>query len=211
MLAKEKYSMKNLKTNNKFNKFIIIIVIYFSTVNVFSEQNDIIENIEKNWNETQTLTGQFHQKIGDNKIISGDFFIEKPYKSNFTYYEDFRNIITSQYFINVVDKQNYLIDRYPIINQPLYKMFSKDVSLSSFFNINYIEEKEDEIIIKLVSKSKKNFNSVKITLTFNSEDYLLKNWEIIDALEQTTYLEFTNIRKNISIDQNLFIFKERIE
>ena len=36
-----------------------------------------------------------------------------------------------------------------------------------------------------------------------------KNWEIVDELGQSTYLEFTKIRKNISIDPKLFIVKQQ--
>ena len=50
-------------------------------------------------------------------------------------------------------------------------------------------------------------SSARIKLTFNKDDYSLKNWEIIDELGQSTYLEFTKVRKNISIDQKLFIVK----
>ena len=51
-------------------------------------------------------------------------------------------------------------------------------------------------------------SSARIKLTFNKDDYLLKNWEIIDELGQSTYLEFTKVRKNISIDQKLFFVKQ---
>ena len=51
-------------------------------------------------------------------------------------------------------------------------------------------------------------SNAKIKLVFNKDDYSLKNWEIIDDLGQSTYLEFTKIRKNISIDQKLFTIKQ---
>ena len=79
--------MTNLKTNslNKLTTFIFVFINLFLT-NALSEESDIIKIIEKEWNQTQTLKGNFLQKIDDDKVISGDFFIEKPYKSNFTYY-----------------------------------------------------------------------------------------------------------------------------
>ena len=73
--------------------------------NALSEESHIIKIIEKEWNRTQTLNGKFHQKIDGDKVISGNFFIEKPYKSNFTYHNQTQNVITSKYFINFVDKK----------------------------------------------------------------------------------------------------------
>ena len=209
MLAKEKCSMKNSKTNNlnKFTTFIFVFINLLST-NALSEESHIIKIIEKAWNNIQTLNGNFHQQIDGDKIISGDFFIEKPYKSNFTYHNQTQNIITSKYFINFVDKESKLLDRYPIINQPVYKLFSKNINLNNIFHIRSVDQNQTEVKIKLAPKDN---NEIQIDLTFHFKNYLLKKWEIVDALGQTTYLEFTNVRKNISIDQNLFIFEEKIE
>ena len=211
MLVKEKYSMTNLKISdlNKSLKFVFIFIYFFSG-NVASKENDIVKAIEKNWNETKTLSGQFNQTIDSENTISGEFFIEKPFKSSFTYHDQRENIITSKYFINVVDKQGILLNRYPIINQPIYQIFSDKINLENIFKVELVNEIASEITIELTTKDNKHKNGTKIIITFNSNDYLLKNWEIIDVLGQSTYLEFTNIRKNISIDQNLFIFKEKI-
>ena len=201
--------MTNLKINslNKTATFIFFFIYLFLT-NALSEESNIIKIIEKEWNQTQTLKGNFLQKIDDDKVISGDFFIEKPYKSNFTYHNQTQNIITSKYFINFVDKESKLLDRYPIINQPVYKLFSKNINLNSIFHIKSVNQNQTEVKIKLAPKDN---NEIQIDLTFHTKNYLLKKWEIVDALGQTTYLEFTNVRKNISIDQNLFIFEEKIE
>ena len=209
MLAKEKYSMINLKTNslNKITAFIFVFINLFST-NALSEASHIISIIEKEWNHIQTLSGKFRQKTDGDKVISGNFFIKKPYKSNFTYHNQSQNIITSKYFINFVDKEGKLIDRYPIINQPVYKLFSENINLNNIFHIRSVDQNQTDVKIKLAPKDN---NEIQIDLTFHSKNYLLKKWEIVDALGQTTYLEFTNVRKNISIDQNVFIFEEKIE
>ena len=201
--------MTSLKTNSlyKITTFIFVFINLFLT-NALSEESHIIKIIEKEWNRTQTLNGKFHQKIDGDKVISGNFFIEKPYRSNFTYHNQTQNVITSKYFINFVDKKGKLLDRYPIINQPIYKLFSKNINLNNIFHIKSVEQNQTEVKIKLAPKDN---NDIQIDLTFHSKDYLLKKWEIVDALGQTTYLEFTNVRKNISIDQNLFIFEEKIE
>ena len=111
-------------------------------------------------------------------------------------------IITSKFFISILDNEGYLIDRYPIIDQPIYKLLSKDVDFRKLFKFIKVNNFDNEIIIEVTSK-----NEVSIKLIFNKANYSLKNWEIIDELGQSTYLEFTKIRKNISIDPKLFIVK----
>lgn len=197
--------MINLKA--KFYKLISVFISLYS-ISVFSEENKYIDIIEEDWNNTQTISGRFHQKINDDNIVSGNFYIQKPYKSNFTYDNELENIITSKFFINIVDNKKFLIDRYPIINQPIYKILSEEIDLKETFEILSIKIINNEIAINLVSKNNSSDSKAKIKLTFNGDDYSLKNWEIIDDLGQSTYLEFTKIRKNISIDQELFVIKQ---
>ena len=130
------------------------------------------------------------------------------WQSNFTYDNELENIITSKFFINIVDNKKFLIDRYPIINQPIYKILSEEIDLKETFEILSIKIINNEIAINLVSKNNSPNSKAKIKLTFNGDDYSLKNWEIVDDLGQSTYLEFTKIRKNISIDQELFVIKQ---
>ena len=197
--------MINLKA--KFYKLISVFISLYS-ISVFSEENKYIDIIEEDWNNTQTISGRFHQKLNDDDIVSGNFYIQKPYKSNFTYDNELENIITSKFFINIVDNKKFLIDRYPIINQPIYKILSEEIDLKETFEILSIKIINNEIAINLVSKNNSSNSKAKIKITFNGDDYSLKNWEIIDDLGQSTYLEFTKIRKNISIDQELFVIKQ---
>ena len=197
--------MINLKIN--FFKVICIFISLYS-ISAFSEENKLINEIEKSWNNSQTISGKFHQKLNENSdIISGNFYIQKPYKSNFTYDNELKNIITSKYFINIVDNNGYLVDRYPIVNQPIYKILSNKISLKETFNVLSVKKIDNKIKIILIPKESLPNSSARIKLTFNKDDYSLKNWEIIDELGQSTYLEFTKVRKNISIDQKLFIVK----
>ena len=197
--------MINLKVS--FSKLICFFISLYS-INAFSEENELINIIEENWNSSQTISGRFHQELNDNNIISGNFYIQKPYKSNFTYDNGLENIITSRFFINIVDNKKFLIDRYPIVNQPIYKILSEEISFKEIFEILSIKIIDNEIAINLVSKNNSSDSKAKIKLAFNGDDYSLKNWEIIDDLGQSTYLEFTKIRKNISIDQELFVIKQ---
>ena len=197
--------MINLKVS--FSKLVCLFISLYS-INAFSEENELINIIEENWNSSQTISGRFHQELNDNNIISGNFYIQKPYKSNFTYDNGLENIITSRFFINIVDNKKILIDRYPIVNQPIYKILSEEISFKEVFEILSIKIIDNEIVINLVSKNNSSDSKAKIKLAFNGDDYSLKKWEIIDDLGQSTYLEFTKIRKNISIDQEWFIIKQ---
>ena len=208
MLAREKSFMTSLKVNSSnLIKKIFFTSILFYSINGFSEEKEILEIIEKNWNETQTISGKFSQTINNKNSISGDFYFQKPYKSNFTYDSELENIITTKFFINITDQEGFLIERYPIINQPIYKMLSKKINFRKIFEVLSINKTDYGVIVKLIPKNKSSSFGSQINLTFSNNDYSLKNWEIIDAFGQSTFLEFTMIRKNISIDPKIFQIK----
>jgi outer membrane lipoprotein-sorting protein len=207
MLEREKFFMRNSIINFSIllKKLTIIFICFYSNY-AFSDNNILLESIENDWNNTQTMSGEFHQKLPNNIIVSGKFFIQKPHKSNFTYENNRQQIITSKFFINIIDNEGFLIDRYPIIDQPIYKLLSKDINFKKLFKFINVYNIDNEIIVEVSSK-----NDVRIKLIFNKADYSLKNWEIIDELGQSTYLQFTKIRKNISIDPGVFNIKEKFK
>ena len=200
--------MINLKINfsRLINKLILTFICFYPII-VFSTENELLKTIEKNWNETNTMVGRLNQLLDNNEIVTGDFFIRKPFQSKFTYDHNLQTIITSKFFVSIIDKDRNLIDRYPIINQPIYEILSKKISFEKVFSILSLNSIDDEIVINLVSKNKSADVGIKINLTFDSKNFVLKNWEIIDELGQSTYLEFTKIRKNISIGSDLFMIK----
>ena len=70
--------------------------------------------------------------------------------------------------------------------------------------------------IKLNEKN--NFFHIKITdlddksnviFSFNKESLDLKKWEIVDKFDQSTVLEFTKIKKNISISPDTYKVRYR--
>ena len=59
--------MINLKI--KYSK-LIYLCISLHSINAFSEQSELINIIEENWNSSQTISGRFHQEFNDDDIIS---------------------------------------------------------------------------------------------------------------------------------------------
>ena len=56
---------------------------------------------------------------------------------------------------------------------------------------------------------KRTKSKTKVTIYFDKDTLDLKKWEIYDEFDNKTVLEFTNIKKNIFISQNLFAVKYR--
>ena len=177
----------------------LVFSLYFC-VNAIS--SEIINKIENHWNEINTMSGQFKQKDPDGVILIGNFYFLKPYKSKFVYNDKPENIITNDSLLIIVDDNDYKIESYLIGNNILKKLLSNELSFHEQFDLINHTSTDDQYILKLKIKNQEN-NHLKIF--FDRDTFDIKKWEIYDEFQNKTVFEFTKIKKNIFISQNLFV------
>ena len=129
----------------------------------------------------------------------------KPYLSKFIYEDRPENIITNRLLLRIVDQENYQIDSYPIGSNILKKILSENFSIEEDLNIKSLKSDNEFYEIEFFT-SLDNTNN-RALLFFNKNTLDLKKWVIFDEFDNKTVLEFTNIKKNISISENLFVVK----
>ena len=184
---------------------ILIIVIKFtSTLNVSAlNEKLLLESIEDHWNKVNTMSGNFIQYNSDETMSYGNFYLSKPFKSKFVYQNNNETIVTTETLIVLLDKEGFRIDSYPLLNSPIknllvnkfyFENLSSNIKLNeknNFYHI-YINDLEDERAA---------------IFSFHKDSLDLKKWEIVDEFDQSTVLEFTKIKKNISIGPETYKFK----
>ena len=195
--------------------FLILFFFIITSVNSESElinnKKEIIYLIENSWNSIDTMSGRFEQIDTDLNVETGNFYFDKPYKSKFSYDNKDEAIITGRLLITVLDNEGYQIDSYPIGNSPIKNILSNDIKFDDIFKIISIDkifDEENSYQITAVNKES-NEPSWKVLFFFTLDDFTLKKWVIFDEFENKTVLEFTNIQKNISIGQNIFVVRYR--
>ena len=187
------------------------VIFYFlfyipSAVAELYEEKQILTKIENSWNDVTTMSASFTQINADGTVEEGIFYLTKPYKSRFEYLDKKNEIIiTNKNLLNIVDSSGYQIDGYPLGDNPLKKIMGKEISLSEIFNINKIVQVDSHYQIEALSKSQGEMG--KAVFYFSKETFDLKKWEITDEFNNITVLEFTNLKKNISLSQNLFVVR----
>ena len=153
------------------------------------------------------MSGRFIQTDSDENILEGNFYFLKPYQSKFDYDNENETVITNKSLLRIVDKEGYQINSYPIGNNIIKKLLSNEFKLIDEFNIIDIVTLEKNY--KLMMTFKNDDLENKFLLYFNRDSLDLEKWEIYDEFENKTVLEFTNIKKNIFISQNIFAVKYR--
>ena len=188
-----------------FCGFIIFSIFAVNlTFSYASEYHDNkIKIIEKSWNSIRTMSGNFLQTNSDGTMTYGKFFLSKPFKSKFVYKNEGNIIVTNQSLIAVLDNEGYQLDSYPIGQSPLKDILRDKVDLIHKDKKVIIKEDEENYIAKIRFSNKPG----EVELSFTKDDLTLKKWQIIDEFEQVTVLEFTKIKKNISISPENYKIK----
>ena len=185
-----------------FCGFIIFSIFAVNlTFSYASEYHDNkIKIIEESWNSVRTMSGNFLQTNSDGTMTYGKFFLSKPFKSKFIYKNEEDIIVTNQSLIAVLDNEGYQLDSYPIGQSPLKDILRDKVDLIHKDKKVIIKEDEENYIAKIRFSNKPG----EVELSFTKDDLTLKKWQIIDEFEQVTVLEFTKIKKNISINPEIY-------
>ena len=180
---------------------LIIVIKFFSafTVSAFDEKL-LLNTIEDNWNKIKTMSGNFIQYNSDETMSYGKFFLSKPFKSKFIYENNNETIITTETLIVLLDKEGFRIDSYPILNSPVKNLLINEIDFQNMETNIKINEKNNLYDIYI---SDLNQKGVAI-FSFNKDGLDLEKWEIIDEFDQSTVLEFTKIKKNISISPETY-------
>ncbi|MFL2899166.1 MAG: LolA family protein [Candidatus Pelagibacterales bacterium] len=179
---------------------LLFTLIFFKFNFVFADS--LLNLSETSWNNINSMTGQFKQTDNDGKVQYGNFYIQKPYQSLFEYKGQEEKILTSKFFLHIINQKHFIIDSYPIGNNPIKYLLLENLDLQKYFDLEF-DEAINQFSIDL--SRKRNNNLEKVTLYFNKETLELKKWEILNEFGEKTSLEFTNIIKNISISSDKFV------
>ena len=182
--------------------FSLLFILIFLKYN-FAFADSLLNLSEANWNDVDSMTGQFKQTDHDGNIQYGNFYIQKPHRSLFEYKGQEEKILTSKFFLHIVNQKHFIIDSYPLGNNPLKYLLLENLNLERHFDL-ISTETSDQFLINLSQKGENN-NLEKITLYFDRESLELNKWQIYNEFGEKTSLEFTNIIKNISIGADKFV------
>ena len=186
-------------------KELILGITLYCCLSMQAISNDIITNIEDNWNQIDSMSGQFQQTDADGNVLFGNFYFLKPYKSKFIYTNKKENIITNESLLVIIDQEGYKIESYAIGNNILKNLLSNEVSVNKEFDLINLKTDDSHHVLQLKLKNESSDNNVHVF--FDKETLDLKKWQIFDVFNNKTVLEFTKIKKNIFISQNLFVVK----
>ena len=177
-----------------------IFLIFFFLLNIIeyshaSVKDKIINNLIK----TKNLTFEFKQTINE-KTEEGNCIIEYPKKLFCSYNNINKKIMVSNgkslAIKNQTSNQYYL---YPLKRTPLELILDKDYLISQIKNLEARIVNDKYLNFTLVK------NNNKINIFFDNQTLNLIGWQTEDIYQNLAVTFIFNIKKNLNIDQKLFV------
>ena len=171
--------------------FIIFFLIFFITEISASNKEKIIENLEN----TKNLIFDFEQSI-NGKIEKGNCTIEYNKKIYCKYSNNNKILVSNGKSLVIKNLSSYYL--YPLNKTPLNLILDKN------FLIKKIKLLEEEIIEKNYINYTFFENDNEIKIFFDDKNYNLIGWQMLDIYQNLNITFISSIKKNESIDKNLF-------
>jgi len=180
-----------------FKNAVIVIVFFFSSINLSANEKDQIINQLNNLN---SLEFTFNQMINE-KTEKGSCLLEFPGKLKCNYFDEKeKELVINNKRLAITQKRYNKTYYYPISKSPFLKILYKD-KLSEI--VRYGEIESTEQMIKLIY-----LGNDEITILFDKKTLDLKGWKIIDQYNNNINFSLNIVARNDVFKKSTFKLPE---
>lgn len=174
-----------------------------------AEKTKALDLISKAFNANKTMNGEFIQTAPNGDTLQGHFFIQRPGKIRFYYAApSYTDIIADGKTLSIEDRKLKTQDIYPLSKTPLKVLLSERLDLARDKRVQKVDLAED--IISVVVEQESLLGDGTLTLIFERESSLLRQWTIRDAQGYDTTVTVFNVETGKPIKQSLFKIKRQL-
>jgi outer membrane lipoprotein-sorting protein len=180
-----------------FKYLILFFLLFFLTNSNANNKENIINNLKN----TNNINFEFEQNI-NKKIEKGNCIIQYPKKIYCQYIGSNNKILVSNgKSLAIKTKVGYYL--YPLKKTPLNYILDKNFLINKIYNLE--ENSIDESFISyLILENDSEFN-----IFFDSKTFNLIGWQIKDIYQNLNITYLSSIRKNETINEDLFKIPSR--
>ncbi len=180
-----------------FKNAVIVLVFFFSSINLSANEKDQIINQLNNLN---SLEFTFNQMINE-KTEKGSCLLEFPGKLKCNYFDEKeKELVINNKRLAITQKRYNKTYYYPISKSPFLKILYKD-KLSEI--VRYGELESTEQMIKLIY-----LGNDEITILFDKKTLDLKGWQIVDQYNNNINFSLNIVARNDVFKKSTFKLPE---
>lgn len=166
-------------------------------------QQEIIGKAEDALSQMKTLQAEFIQFASDGSVGEGRIYFRRPHQLRIDYLNpETLSFVTSRVWIHVDDKIDRQVTSYPISQSPFYTLLQKDISFTSEDVVTTAILKDGVASISMVRETGEAAG--ELILEFDSLNWQLRRWIIIDALGIRTQVTLQNPLFDLALENKLF-------
>nr|WP_321442884.1 outer membrane lipoprotein carrier protein LolA [uncultured Cohaesibacter sp.] len=186
--------------------FFALTVRSEAAASLSSNEKAALNAISKQFNKTKTMNGEFIQTAPSGDTLQGYFFIERPGKIRFYYSKpSYTDIISDGSALSIEDRKLKTQDIYPLSKTPLKVLLSERLDLANDKRVRQASVADD--IVSVVVEQESLLGDGVLTLIFERESALLRQWTIRDPQGNDTTVTVFNVETGRPIKQSLFEIK----
>lgn len=196
--------------------FVSILVLFPATAFAVSEEQAIVDAIQKSYDATATFKAFFTQKayikiMDQVQETKGDVYIKKPGKMKWVYSSPDPQVLISNNKVLWL----YLPDEKQVNKIPVENVYSNNTpalflagkgKLMESFNIFQVIRDENKISLVMVPK-RDDMNLEKVVLFADQKNYQIIGSAVYDKLGNKTEIFFSQIEANLNLPEEMFQFK----
>ncbi len=186
--------------------FFALTVRSEAAASLSKDEKEALSTISKQFNKTKTMNGEFIQTAPSGDTLQGYFFIERPGKIRFYYSKpSYTDIISDGSALSIEDRKLKTQDIYPLSKTPLKVLLSERLDLANDKRVRQASVADD--IVSVVVEQESLLGDGVLTLIFERESALLRQWTIRDPQGNDTTVTVFNVETGRPIKQSLFEIK----
>ena len=175
----------------------ILLIIFFINFNSYA-LSSVKENIINNLKITDNFSFNFEQNI-NGKVEKGYCIIEYPKKILCKYDKANNKVLVSNGKSLVIKTNKPSYYHYPLDKTPLNFILDKEFLLNEILSLNERSLNKNYINYKIIK------NDNEINIFFDKRNFFLVGWQIEDIYQNLNITFLSSIKKNQSIDKNIFL------
>ena len=206
-LTKTHHSL-NMATLMIASVMMLVALSFAHTAQAALSQSSVValDTISKAFNATKTMNGEFIQTAPNGDTLQGYFFIERPGKIRFYYSKpSYTDIISDGKTLSIEDRKLKTQDIYPLNKTPLRVLLSERLDLARDSRVRQASIADD--IVSVVVEQESLFGDGILTLIFDRETSVLRQWTIRDANGNDTTITVFNVELGKPIKPSVFEIK----
>jgi outer membrane lipoprotein-sorting protein len=179
-----------------------------STAPLSAEDAADLKRIETYLGGIKTMQAVFQQTNPDGTTADGELYLSRPGKMRFEYQPPVQMFIVSDgNYVAVDDLELKNVQFFPVDDTPVWFLLREAIKLSGDVTVTKFERGPK--VLRVTCVQTKSPNDGAITLVFQDDPLVLKQWIVLDPQHRLTTVALVDPREGVALKPEMFYLPHR--